>query len=64
MTRNTWELRLNFTILTLAKSKLMQNCIDLESEFVDLNYKVASLIFCHFWRSIEYLDTSKQGVRD
>ena len=42
----------------------MQNCIDLESEFVDLNYKVASLIFCNFWRSIEYLDTRKQGVRD
>ena len=25
----------------------MQNFIDVESEFVDLNYKVASLIFCH-----------------
>ena len=25
----------------------MQNFIDLESEFVDLSYKVASLIFCH-----------------
>ena len=23
-----------------------------DSELVDLNYKVASLIFCHFWRSI------------
>ena len=28
------------------------NFIDLDSELVDLNYKVASLIFCHFWRSI------------
>ena len=26
--------------------------IDLDSEFVDLNYTVASLIFCHVWRSI------------
>ena len=24
--------------------------IDLGSEFVDLNDKVASLSFCHFWR--------------
>ena len=29
------------------------NFIDLDSKLVDLNYKVASLIFCHFWRSIE-----------
>ena len=28
------------------------NFIDLDSKLVDLNYKVASLIFCHFWRSI------------
>ena len=28
------------------------NFIDLDSELVDLNYKVASLTFCHFWRSI------------
>ena len=39
------------TILTHSKSKYA-NCIDLDSEFVDLNNKVASLIFCHFWRSI------------
>ena len=26
--------------------------IDLDSELVDLNYKVAYLIFCHVWRSI------------
>ena len=26
--------------------------IDVDSELVDLNYKVASLIFCHVWRSI------------
>ena len=28
------------------------NFIDLDSKLVDLNYKVASLIFCQFWRSI------------
>ena len=28
--------------------------IDVDSELVDLNYKVASLIFCHVWRSIGY----------
>ena len=28
------------------------NFIDLDSKLVDLNYKVASLIFCHFWPSI------------
>ena len=31
------------------------NFIDLDSKLVDLNYKVASLIFCHFWRSINFL---------
>ena len=28
--------------------------IDVDSELVDLNYKVASSIFCHVWRSIFY----------
>lgn len=27
--------------------------IALDSEVVDLNYKVASLVFCHVWRSIK-----------
>ena len=27
--------------------------IDLDSELVDLNYKAASSIFCHVWRSIK-----------
>ena len=52
MTRNTWELKLNSTILTHSKKQVDVYCIDLDSEFVDLNYIVASLIFCHFWRSI------------
>ena len=33
---------------------------DLDSKLVDLNYKVASLIFCHFWRSID--DYYKYGA--
>ena len=31
------------------------NFIDLDSNSVDLNYNVTSLIFCHFWRSITYV---------
>ena len=27
--------------------------IDLDSEAVDLNYKVAALVFCHVWRGIQ-----------
>ena len=34
------------------------NFIDLDSELVDLNYKVASLIFCHVWRSILFRNGS------
>ena len=34
------------------KKQIDVNFIDLESELVDLNYKDASLIFRHFWRSI------------
>ena len=34
--------------------------IDLDSELVDLNYKVAYLIFCHVWRSIPRYDTYQQ----
>ena len=28
--------------------------IDVDSELMDLNYKVASSIFCHVWRSIDF----------
>ena len=59
MTRNTWELKLNSTILTHSKKQVDVYCIDLDSEFVDLNYIVASLIFCHFWRSISVRDHPK-----
>ena len=39
--------------LDTFKKQIDVNFIDLDSELVELNYKVESLIFCHFWRSIE-----------
>ena len=41
-----------FYNLDTFKKQIDVNFIDLDSELVDLNYKVASLIFCHVWRSI------------
>ena len=38
--------------LDTFKKQIDVNFIDLDGELVDLNYKVESLIFCHFWRSI------------
>ena len=46
-------IEIKFYNLDTFKKQVDANCIDLNSEFVDLNYKVASLIFCHFWRSIK-----------
>ena len=40
------------------KKQIDVNFIDLDSELVDLNYKVASLIFRHFWRSIRLCTVS------
>ena len=45
-------IEIKFYNLDTFKKQVDANCIDLDSEFVDLNYKVASLIFCHFCRSI------------
>ena len=45
-------IKIKFYNLDTFKKQVDANCIDLDSEFVDLNYKDASLIFCHFWRSI------------
>ena len=45
-------IEIKFYNLDTFKKQVDANCIDLDSEFVDLNYKVASLIFCHFWLSI------------
>ena len=47
---------IKFYHLDTFKKQIDVNFIDLDSNLVDLNYKVASLIFCHFWRSIYYGD--------
>ena len=45
-------IEIKFYNLDTFKKQVDANCIDLDSEFGDLNYKVTSLIFCHFWRRI------------
>ena len=49
------EIEIKFYNLDTFKKQVDANCIDLDSVFVDFNYKVASLIFCHFWRRIAFL---------
>ena len=46
-------IEIKFYNLDTFNKQIDVNFIDLDSELVDLNYKVASLIFCHVWRSIE-----------
>ena len=46
-------IEIKFYNLDTFKKPIDVNFIDLDSNSVDLNYKVTSLIFCHFWRSIE-----------
>ena len=48
----TRGIEIKFYNLDTLKKHIDVNFIDLDSNLVDLNYKVASLIFCHFWRSI------------
>ena len=38
MTRNTWELKFKSYNLYTFKKQVDANCIDLDSEFVDLNF--------------------------
>ena len=45
-------IEIKFYNLDTFKKQIDVNFIDLDSELVDLNYKVASLIFCHVWGSI------------
>ena len=56
-------IEIKFYNLDTFKKQVDANCIDLDSEFVDLNYKVASLIFCHFWRSIRGPDYELKKVK-
>ena len=53
------RIEIKFYNLDTFKKQIDVNFIDLDSELVDLNYKVASLIFCHFWRSIGFI---KQNI--
>ena len=46
-------IEIKFYNLDTFKKQIDVNFIDLDSELVDLNHKVASLIFCHFWRENE-----------
>ena len=54
-------IEIKFYNLDTFKKQIDVNFIDLDSELVDLNYKVASLIFCHFWRSIEQSKSSREN---
>ena len=45
-------IEIKFYNLDTFKKQIDVNFIDLDSNLVDLNYKVTSLIFCHVWRSI------------
>ena len=49
---------IKFYNLDTFKKQIDVNFIDLDSNLVDLNYKVASLIFCQFWRSIRNREKS------
>ena len=51
-------IKIKFYSLDTLKKQTDVNFIDLDSELVDLNYKVASLIFCHFWGSIKIWNSS------
>ena len=44
-------IEIKFYNLDTFKKQIGVNFIDLDSELVDLNDKVASLIFCHFGRN-------------
>ena len=55
-------IKIKFYNLDKFKKQTDVNFIDLDSELVDLNYKVASLIFCHFWRSIPSHVIVLQGI--
>ena len=58
-------IEIKFYNLDTFKKQVDASCIDLDSEFVDLNYKAASLIFCHFWRSITItIEANKKHIKN
>ena len=42
-------IKIKFYNLDTFKKQVDANCIDLDGEFVDLNYNFVPLIFCHLW---------------
>ena len=46
-------IEIKFYNLDTFKKQIDVNFIDLDSELVNLDYKVVSLIFCLFWRGIQ-----------
>ena len=46
------RIEIKFYNLDTYNKQIDVNFVDLDSNLVVLNYIVASLIFCHFWRSI------------
>ena len=55
-------IEIKFYNLDTFKKQIDVNFIDLDSNLVDLNNKVASLIFCQFWRSIPYHEQARQHL--
>jgi len=55
-------IEIKFYNLDTFKKQIDVNFIDLDSNLVDLNYKVTTLIFCHFWRSILHPHFAFRGV--
>ena len=55
-------IEIKFYNLDTFKKQIDVNFIDLDSNSVDLNYKVTSLIFCHVWRSIRLRKPNKYGI--
>ena len=45
-------IKIKFYNLDTLKKQVDANCIDLDGEFVDLNYNFVPLLFCHLWLSI------------
>ena len=56
-------IEIKFYNLDTFKKQIDVNFIDLDSNSVDLNYKVTSLIFCHFWRSIRASNSLPIGFK-
>ena len=54
-------IEITFYNLDTFKKQIAVNFINLDTNLVDLNYKVASLIFCHVWCSIGDIGGGNRG---